>query len=135
MPRLATVTLGGEVDYCTVTHDPGNTLTKEGSFYSAVAFFVILAAFPFYWMIVSSFRPEAEMYAASLLPKHWTWDNYAQAWNTIPVLGMLSNTAVMSIVQTVSQLAMASQRPGANLGRAWRTPTCKNGCIWKRDSP
>jgi ABC-type glycerol-3-phosphate transport system permease component len=67
----------------------------------------LFAIFPFYWMIVSSFRPEADMYSASLWPKHWTWDNYADAWRTIPVLNMLGNTAVMSIAQTVSQLAMA----------------------------
>ena len=31
---------------------------QETSFYGAVAFFFILAAFPFYWMVITSFKDE-----------------------------------------------------------------------------
>ncbi|OME98653.1 sugar ABC transporter permease [Paenibacillus sp. FSL H7-0331] len=75
--------------------------------HAVMIFLSLFAVFPFYWMIVSSFRPEGEIYSASLLPKHWTWSNYEYAFQSIPVLSMLSNTAVMSIVQTVCQLGMA----------------------------
>ena len=34
------------------------TALQEISFYGAVAFFVILAAFPFYWMLITSFKIE-----------------------------------------------------------------------------
>ena len=32
---------------------------QETSFYGAVAFFFILAAFPFYWMVITSFKTDA----------------------------------------------------------------------------
>ena len=41
---------------------------KEGSFYIAVAFFVILAAFPFYWMLITAFKSNADLYNISNTP-------------------------------------------------------------------
>ena len=34
---------------------------QETSFYGAVAFFFVLAAFPFYWMAITSLKPDAEL--------------------------------------------------------------------------
>ncbi len=44
-----------------------NTL-RVGGFYSAVAFFVILAAFPFYWMVITAFKTNADLYDLSNIP-------------------------------------------------------------------
>ena len=38
---------------------------QETSFYGAVAFFVILAAFPFYWMLITAFKTNADLYNVS----------------------------------------------------------------------
>ncbi|WP_059053802.1 carbohydrate ABC transporter permease [Paenibacillus senegalimassiliensis] len=67
----------------------------------------LFAVFPFYWMIISSFRTEAEMYSSALWPKHWTWDNYADVWRMIPMLDMLGNSTAMSVAQTFFQLGTA----------------------------
>ncbi|WP_205127143.1 carbohydrate ABC transporter permease [Paenibacillus ginsengarvi] len=64
----------------------------------------LFALFPIYWMIISSFRPEADMYSADLFPKFWTLDNYVKAWKAIPIGHMLGNTLLMAIAQSVSQL-------------------------------
>jgi multiple sugar transport system permease protein len=47
-----------------------NALTREGSFYAAVAFFVVLAAFPFYWMLITAFKTNADLYNVSNIP-YW----------------------------------------------------------------
>ena len=40
----------------------------ETSFYGAVAFFFILAAFPFYWMVITSFKTNADLYSVEHIP-------------------------------------------------------------------
>ena len=44
-----------------------NTL-RGVSFYGAVAFFVILTAFPFYWMLITSFKTNADLYNVTNIP-------------------------------------------------------------------
>jgi multiple sugar transport system permease protein len=38
------------------------------SFYGAVAFFAILAAFPFYWMLITAFKTNADLYNVTNIP-------------------------------------------------------------------
>jgi multiple sugar transport system permease protein len=46
------------------------TLTGESSFYAAVGFFVILAAFPFYWMLITAFKTNSDLYNVNNIP-YW----------------------------------------------------------------
>ena len=41
---------------------------QETSFYGAVAFFFVLAAFPFYWMVITSFKTNGDLYNVSNIP-------------------------------------------------------------------
>jgi multiple sugar transport system permease protein len=45
----------------------GNTL-RGVSFYAAVAFFVVLTAFPFYWMVITSFKTNPDLYNVTNIP-------------------------------------------------------------------
>ena len=45
-----------------------DTAVKEGSFYTALAFFVVLAAFPFYWMMITAFKTNADLYQVANIP-------------------------------------------------------------------
>lgn len=47
---------------------PRNTLARESSFYAAVAILVILAAFPFYWMLITAFKTNADLYSVNHIP-------------------------------------------------------------------
>jgi multiple sugar transport system permease protein len=47
---------------------PVATVLREGGFYSAVAFFVILAGFPFYWMAITAFKTNSDLYNLSNIP-------------------------------------------------------------------
>src|SRR5579885_2940172 len=44
------------------------TIAREGSFYTAVALFVVLAAFPFYWMLITAFKTNADLYDIDNIP-------------------------------------------------------------------
>jgi multiple sugar transport system permease protein len=47
---------------------PLATAIRETAFYAAVAFFVILAAFPFYWMLITAFKTNADLYDLTNIP-------------------------------------------------------------------
>jgi multiple sugar transport system permease protein len=49
---------------------PLATAVKDGSFYLGVAFFVVLAAFPFYWMVITTFKTNADLYNIDNIP-YW----------------------------------------------------------------
>lgn len=72
--------------------------------HAALIVLSFLALFPLYWMVVTSLKPEADIFSSSLLPRTWTLDNYIQAWNAIPVARMLTNSMVTAVAQTVMQL-------------------------------
>jgi multiple sugar transport system permease protein len=44
------------------------TAASEGSFYTAVLLLVILAAFPFYWMVITAFKTNADLYNVTNVP-------------------------------------------------------------------
>jgi multiple sugar transport system permease protein len=41
---------------------------REVAFFFGVAFFVILAAFPFYWMVITAFKQNSDLYDVSNIP-------------------------------------------------------------------
>jgi len=41
---------------------------REGSFYSAVLLLVVAAAFPFYWMLITAFKTNADLYNVTNIP-------------------------------------------------------------------
>ena len=47
---------------------PLATAVREGTFYSAVLFFVVLAAFPFYWMLITAFKTNSDLYDLANIP-------------------------------------------------------------------
>jgi multiple sugar transport system permease protein len=38
----------------------------------------LVVVFPFLWMVAASFKPLPDIYTLSLIPRHFTWDNYRQ---------------------------------------------------------
>lgn len=66
----------------------------------------LLFVLPFYWMVVSSFRPLAEYYAfpIPLFPAHPTFENYALLFERSLFLRGLLNSLVLAIVAVVTQV-------------------------------
>lgn len=83
-----------------------------------IGFYVLMYAigivyiFPFVYLLLSSFKTNAELIAGySLIPKMWTFRNYVQLFNDIPVLRMSGNglfVAFMATTGGVVSCAMAA---------------------------
>ena len=50
---------------------PATRALRETSFYFAVAIVVIVAAFPFYWMVITAFKPNSDLYNVTNVPFWW----------------------------------------------------------------
>lgn len=57
---------------------------------------------PFVWMVLNSFKLQAEIIrAGSILPKNWTLRNYEKVFDTVPILGWLGNSVMVTVSATV----------------------------------
>ena len=50
---------------------PAARALRETSFYFAIALLVIVAAFPFYWMVITAFKPNSDLYNVTNVPFWW----------------------------------------------------------------
>ncbi|MEB3370969.1 carbohydrate ABC transporter permease [Saccharopolyspora mangrovi] len=64
----------------------------------------LLCVLPIYWMYATSLRAPGDVFSLSPLPWPLSVDNYAYAWNTIPIGRMLANTLVVALVTALGQL-------------------------------
>ncbi|KJC64417.1 alpha-1,4-digalacturonate transport system permease protein [Agreia bicolorata] len=62
----------------------------------------VLMAFPLLWFLLSSFKGGGELftYPLSFLPREWTIDGYARAWERIDFVRYFGNTIVVATITT-----------------------------------
>ncbi len=89
-----------------------------------IIFYVIFLLFPLLWVLVSSFKPTAEIYSGvpTILPKHITFDHYLSVtsgqllfrsmWNSI-IVGVLS-TILVILIAIPSSYAMVRYKSVVN---------------------
>ena len=65
---------------------------------------------PFLWMISTSLKTRAEVFAPSptLLPAQPRWENYADMWNALPFGAFFVNSVKLAALNTVGQLISCS---------------------------
>jgi multiple sugar transport system permease protein len=65
---------------------------------------------PFGWMLIASLRDKTEFFSqvGSLLPSGPHWDNYLQAWTSVPFGGFFANSVGVAVCVTLSQLVTCS---------------------------
>ena len=70
----------------------------------------LLMLFPFFWMLVTSFKDMAEvrMWPPSLLPQTWDFTNYRDIWLQYPMAQFLWNGFVIAGLTTVGTLFSCS---------------------------
>ncbi|TDV15665.1 carbohydrate ABC transporter membrane protein 2 (CUT1 family) [Paraburkholderia caballeronis] len=81
---------------------------------------VLLAVFPLIWMVLTSLKPQSELfvYPVHLLPQHVTFEHYAQLIEETPFLQYFENsivlasatTAVVMLVSTLGAYSLARFR-------------------------
>jgi len=65
----------------------------------------ILMMVPFLWMVTTSLKTRAEVFAVSptLLPANPRWENYADMWNALPFAAFFVNSVKLAVLNTVVQ--------------------------------
>lgn len=63
------------------------TLTRNFQYLMLIAAAIVIA-FPFVWMVLTSFKPETEIvhFPPTLLPSKMILDSYIHVWSRIPFL-------------------------------------------------
>jgi raffinose/stachyose/melibiose transport system permease protein len=69
----------------------------------------LLVGVPFYYIVVNTFKTQAETAAAPLaLPTTWTLDTYARVLENVPVLQAFGNTLLVTVVSIVLMLLIGA---------------------------
>ena len=78
--------------------------------YTLLSFWALAVLFPFYWMILSSFKSYAD-YNGEAVPKLFTLAptivNYIEAFRAVPLLDYLLNTVIFTVITTASMLIVS----------------------------
>lgn len=79
-------------------------------FYAVLAIYLIWVLFPFYWMVVTSLRPDSEMYTkdVTLWPQTVTFDHYRTEIKRYQFLDRLRNSIVVAGTTTFLTIVVSS---------------------------
>lgn len=85
------------------------TLTRSFQYLVLIAAAVVIA-FPFVWMVLTSFKPENEIvhFPPALLPSRLILDSYIDVWSRIPFLAFFKNSVIFSLSVTMISLLFDS---------------------------
>jgi multiple sugar transport system permease protein len=88
-----------------------DSIAREGAFAAAVAFFVIIAAFPFYWMLITAFKSNSDLYDVSNVP-YWfnappTLEHFRYLFEQTLFARWLLNSLIIGVCVVAITLATA----------------------------
>jgi ABC-type glycerol-3-phosphate transport system permease component len=77
--------------------------------YLVLILFALVSVGPFVWIVLSAFKPLAEIVALppTFLPHTWTSDNFSKAWTLVPYARYLLNSLMVSAISTVSVVTVS----------------------------
>lgn len=77
--------------------------------YLPLALFMLFILFPFYWMFVTSVKPESELYGATTYwPHAFTWDSYKNLFGRFDFLKPMGNSMFVAVVTTLVTLTVST---------------------------
>ena len=80
---------------------------KKTAMYIAMILITVLVMFPFLWMIILSFKTNAEIMSSPLsLPETLNFDNYKNAFATLDFLQLYANTFFVCIASLAFELVI-----------------------------
>jgi multiple sugar transport system permease protein len=113
----------------------------ETAFFIGVGIFVILAAFPFYWMLITAFKPNSDLYNITNVPfffNEWPTLEHVKylfqetlfarwLWNSLIIGVCVVAITLVTAIPAGYSLARMTSRKSEALGIAtpcrWRSPT------------
>lgn len=72
-------------------------IAKRIGFWTLIALIMVYAVFPFYYAVITSFKPSSELFRIELWPSTWHLGNYAQILTEASFLRAIFNSIVVSI--------------------------------------
>lgn len=86
-----------------------NTLNKTFT-YAALILGSVVMIFPFVWMLLTSFKTQAESMAVppQLLPSQWNLDNFVTALASLPFANLYVNTALLIVFRVLCAVIFSS---------------------------
>jgi multiple sugar transport system permease protein len=99
---------------------------REVPFFGAVAFFVFLSAFPFYWMLITSLKQNSDLYSVTNIP-FWfnetpTLDHFRYLFEQTLFGRWLLNSLIIGVcvvgITLVTALPAGSAEPAKHWGSA-----------------
>lgn len=82
---------------------------SEGILYLFLALFGLVIAFPYIWMIFTSFKPSSEVFTADmqLLPREWIWTNYREVFNQSIFMRSILNSVIVTVLGVLLEVTIA----------------------------
>jgi ABC-type glycerol-3-phosphate transport system permease component len=79
------------------------------SSYVALLALTVLFMGPFAFAFTTSFKSPSEifLFPPRLVPEHWLWHNYVEAWTNAPFALFFTNTAIITLLAMVGQITSA----------------------------
>jgi multiple sugar transport system permease protein len=82
---------------------------RRGARYVALALAVLVALFPFWWMLVTSFKRPVDIFSGvSLVPQHPTGDNYSRLFSNYHMGSFLVNSLLVVTVAVAVSLVLGT---------------------------
>jgi raffinose/stachyose/melibiose transport system permease protein len=77
--------------------DISKVVASIGKYFTLIVF-VLITLYPFYWVVMSSFKSNEEIYVGSpfSIPKKWKYENYISAFTQASIPTYLKNSIIIS---------------------------------------
>jgi len=84
--------------------------TQKVTGYIVLILFLLMILAPFYWMFITSFKPNSEItaYPPGVVPTHWTFSHYTEAFNRFGFGIYIRNSVIVAVTSTVLVLVFSS---------------------------
>lgn len=86
--------------------------------------------FPFVWMVLTSFKTQAESMAIppQILPSHWNLDSFVKALQSLPFTNLYVNTGLLILFRVIFAVVFSSMQamPLPN----WNSPAKSCCSVW-----
>jgi multiple sugar transport system permease protein len=85
-------------------------IARETLFYAGLTAMAVIMALPFYWMLVTSFKPNQDIFSDPIrwIPERLTLEHYVNAFTLVPFGRYFLNSALMAVMGVVANLILGS---------------------------
>ncbi len=85
-------------------------VARETLFYAVLVALSVLMILPFYWMLITSFKPNEDIFRDPIewLPSRLTLEHYGKAFTLVPFGRYFVNSTLMALMGVVSNLVLGS---------------------------